>query len=117
MGIAVIYVSLRKSPYLAEVPLVPGWVGNYLDNHENSRHLIGYTALAGICGWTFCRGKGGRSWLVLWCLLGLLALLLETAQMALPDRHADWRDVAWSWAGSAVGAVLAWVIGDRYTKA
>lgn len=99
-----IYAGLRSSPYLQELPFVPEWAGRWLDAHGNTRHFLGWAFVTFLVGWAFLRRKAPKLWPTLLFAVGGLATLLEVAQAFLPQRHADWQDVVWSWAGVAFGA-------------
>lgn len=101
------YCSLRGSPYLAELPFMPAWLGDWLDSHQDVRHLAGYAGLTFVTMLMFRLGRPARHRAVVLVGVAMVAAVLEAAQLFLPNRHADWLDAAWSWVGVVVGGGFA----------
>lgn len=94
----VAYLQFRSDPSLPPVPKPLGGVRDYLDIHDFSKNAFGFAVLALTMHLAFDRGgadRPGRRTAV----LAAVIVLLELAQLALPTRTCDWRDVAAGWMG------------------
>lgn len=105
-SLLVAYLQFRPDPSLPRVPAPLGGVRDYLDIHDFSKNLVGFAVLAFTVHLAFERGGPGRSARRSVVLAGVI-VLLELAQLALPTRTCDWRDVAAGWLGIAL-VDLAW---------
>lgn len=111
---AVVYLATRGSPYLAEVPWLPDWLGAWADRHGNLRNLPAFFALGvvlvGLCGRRRAMGLG--------CGLGIG---LELAQLFIAGRQFSWADIFWSCTGVFLAAALAgasaWLVRRRKKSA
>lgn len=100
---AVMYLATRGSPYLAEVPWLPGWLGAWADRHGNLRNLPAFFAV----GCVLSGLLGGRRAVWIGCVLGVG---LEVAQLFIGGRYFSWADIFWSCAGVVAGSGLVeWV--------
>ena len=81
--IAILYLSLRSSPSLQELPWLPDWLGAWADRHGELRTAVAYFACGLLCPWVGCR-RGEADGFVRWLLskgvlgCGLLIVLLLT---------------------------------------
>ncbi|HEX2099121.1 MAG TPA: VanZ family protein [Candidatus Synoicihabitans sp.] len=108
------FLALRASPRIAELPWIPAWAGSWIDHHYVLRNVPAFAALAFVV-----RGLLGPQ---RWVAPGLLALAtgLEVAQLWLPTRFFDWRDIIASYAGLLFGYAClhllrrgeAWLLGE-----
>jgi hypothetical protein len=117
--VAVFYFAWKPSPAIMQVPWMPAWLGNWFDQHDFAKNVIGFgiLALAGFTAWDRGPVKTGTR---LWSWRGLrtsrdgkllaafcvLVVVLELGQLALPKRVCDWADVLAGWLGIA----LAWCL-------
>jgi hypothetical protein len=93
----VVYLATRGSPYLAEVPWLPKWLGAWADRHGNLRNLPAFFAVGGML-------EGLWGWrAAMWCGCGL-GVGMEVAQLFISGRFFSWADVCWSCAGVVLGA-------------
>jgi len=106
--LAVVYLSLRSSPAIVSVPLIPHGLSAWFDRHDVFKNLIGFTAV-GFAGFMAVgAGPSQTVWpgrdrsVVLLVALGGLIVLLELLQVALPRRTSSVRDVVVGWTGVAV---------------
>lgn len=107
----VAYLQFRADPSLPAVPTHLAGVRDYFDIHDFAKNAFGFGVLAVTAHFAFDGGgpyRVGRSTAV---LAGVI-VLLELAQLPLPSRTCDWRDVAAGWLG--IGLVdVAWRRGRR----
>jgi VanZ family protein len=109
------YAALRASPYLAELPFMPAPIGRWVDAHPDMRHMVGYLVMAVVGALAYCAGRPAERWLAFGLGMLFFATLLEAAQFFLPNRHADWRDLAWSCLGILAGLGGMWAV-DRSVR-
>jgi VanZ family protein len=98
--LAMAYLALRSSPFVAEVPWIPTALGEWADRHGIFRNTVAFFALG-----LFAFGLVGRRWPHA-LALALFATLIEVAQIWIPHRVFDLQDIAASLAGLA----LAWLL-------
>ena len=111
MVVGAVYLSWKPSPAIIEVRWIPVVVGQWFDEHDFTKNLIGYGTLAftGFMAWAQRRERSAIAkrprWpisltdtklLVSFCLL---VVALELGQLALPRRTCDWADVLAGWTG------------------
>jgi hypothetical protein len=104
VGIACgLYMTLRPSSVLSEIPWLPGGVASWADSYGRFRNFPAYAILA-IPFMIVCNGRRAR--FRAFRLLALFGASVEAAQYFIPTRWCEWEDVAWSWAG----LVATWLI-------
>lgn len=102
----VAYLQFRSDPSLPPVPKPLGGVRDYFDLHDFSKNAFGFAVLALTMHLAFDRPDVGRATLRT-ALLAVVIVLLELAQIPLPARTCDWRDIAAGWLGIVL-VDLAW---------
>lgn len=105
-SLLVAYLQFRSDPSLPRVPTPLGGVRDYFDIHDFSKNAFGFAVLALTMHLAFDRGGAERSGRRTVVLAGVI-VLLELAQLPLPSRTCDWRDVAAGWTGILI-VDLAW---------
>lgn len=97
VGIACgLYMTLRPSSILSEIPWLPRGVAHWADNYGRFRNFPAYATLA-LPFMIVCNGRRSRFNALRW--LALFGAAVEAAQYFIPSRWCEWEDVAWSWAG------------------
>ena len=96
------YLSLRSSSFMEQVPWMPHWLGVWADHHGVGRNTAAFFG-------------GG---LILFVVVGRrvrhlvaasgFATAIEVAQIWIPGRIFDWRDIAASLAGIGLAWVAVW---------
>ena len=101
-----IFCSLRESPHLSELQWMPTSLGQWIDSHGVGRNVVAF----GLVALALSAGRRSTRQIFAWCLgLAVLAATLEVAQLWLPRRVFDWKDIAAGWAGIAVaGSIVYW---------
>ena len=118
---AIGYFALRSSPHLKEISWLPTWLSSWADDYGVFRNAVAFGGLAlaayaarlrsAARRWEMADGRWGgppstvhrlRTQLAPFVAVGVLATGLEVAQIWIPGRFFDWRDIAASWAGIAV---------------
>lgn len=94
------YLALRPSPFVAEVSWIPPSIGEWADRNGIFRNTVAFFALG-----LFYFALIGRRWPHA-LALALFATLIEVAQIWIPHRVFDLKDIAASLAGLA----LAWLL-------
>ncbi len=110
---AVLYLALRPQAPTHTASLLPAWLADWFDAHDNIKNLVGFCVLS----WVTLRAfRPHRTWLPEgWTdrllLGGLLVLIagLEVAQIRLPGRIPDPADVVMG----LLGLVAAWCLQPR----
>lgn len=92
------FLGLRQSPQLREVAWMPEWIGQWVDSHGVMRNAVGFFGLGLAVFFLF--GPSGRIAAAL-CVFGTV---LEVAQIWIPSREFDWRDIV----TSVAGVLVAW---------
>jgi hypothetical protein len=115
--LAILYLSLRGSPSMRELPWLPGWLSVWADRHGELRTAVPYGAAALMCPWLLQvdphRLAAARRWLYGQALGLFSALLLtEGAQCFLVHRTASLADIAWGTLGIVLGGALR-LLGTR----
>ncbi len=104
--ILVCYYSWLTSPNLRDTGLFPGRLGEWVDNHYNSRTAIPFVLLGFGLRVFFKDKRFLNSLIVISSFSLLLVIVVETGQLWLPDRHLDFADIAWGLLGSVLGVLL-----------
>lgn len=115
--LATIYLSLRTSPAMVEVPLMPEWLGVWADANPDRRTAVPFSAgaflwvmLCALGRWLAVERDGNVRirYRVADGLITLAALLgtLEGLQLMMPERHGTLADVGWGTAGIVAGGML-----------
>jgi hypothetical protein len=98
--LALAYLALRPSPFVAEVSWIPPSLGEWADRHGIFRNTVAFFALG-----LFYVSLIGRRWPHA-LALATFATAIEVAQIWIPHRVFDLHDIAASLAGLA----LAWLL-------
>ena len=109
---AVLYLTLKPNPQIAEVALMPRPMSQLFDLHDDWKNIVGFgtLALAGFLGWPL--GWGPYSWSsrsrrrLLGIALFSVVWWMEFCQLFIPTRFTDIKDI---FAGS-LGVMLAWAL-------
>jgi hypothetical protein len=113
---AVVYLSWKPSPGIAEVRWLPSVLGTWFDENDGWKNFIGFglLAMALLMAWrrpktslrpdTFLARDPRERELKLFLGFCCFVELMELGQLALPMRTCDWKDVLAGWAGG----LLAW---------
>jgi glycosyltransferase involved in cell wall biosynthesis len=113
MAGGVLFASWLPESKLSELDWLPDWAGRIADFHPNLRTAIPFVPLAMVLGGVFARAGMRRPEGM--ALLACLACvgLAEAGQFFLPNRTADWRDVACGALGALVGIAVRQIPGFR----
>jgi hypothetical protein len=108
--LASLYCSLVPDPHMTRI--VPGWIGRWADKHTILRTALPFFGMAALLGlMKFRQAVSVEEQLQAWkSSIGwpsLAVTVCELAQIPLPKRVADIRDVAAGVAGAVAGAALA----------
>lgn len=98
------FFALRASPYLQFIPWMPRRIGVWADAHGISRNAVAFFAL-GFATFVFI-GRG----LPLVLLVCAFGTAVEVAQIWIPSRAFDIRDIVASVAGVLVAWPVAWLV-------
>lgn len=104
---ALAYFALRTSPYLQYIPWMPRPVGVWADSNGILRNAVAFFIFAGLVFLLVGRG--------LWHVLAACAFGagIEVAQLWIPGRVFDWRDIVASIAGVLCAWPLVWLLRPR----
>jgi glycopeptide antibiotics resistance protein len=94
------FLALRSSPYLQYIPWMPRRLGVWADHHGVLRNTVGFFVFA----FAIYLLVGRRPWQV--AVLCIFATAIEVAQIWIPGRTFDWRDIV----ASIIGVLLAWPV-------
>ena len=95
---ALAFFALRSSSYLQTVPWLPRFIGRWADAYGVGRNVVAFFAL-GLAYFPLISHRIGH--VVALCAF---ATLLEVAQLWIPTRQFDWRDIV----ASVAGILAAW---------
>ena len=98
MTITMAFFSLRHSPDLTTVNWMPAWLGHWADHHGVLRNTLGFFVYSLVAFLLV-----GARWQYP-AAIGAFSIAIELAQIWIPGRFFDWRDIV----ASLVGVALAW---------
>ena len=98
----VAFLALRHSPFVDTLPWMPHWLGGWADQHGVSRNIVAFFALGLGCA-TLLGARTG-----LFVFLAAFGTAIEVAQIWIPGRTFDLRDIAATLAGLALAWIAAW---------
>ena len=107
LGGALAFLALRPSPYLQYVPWMPRAVGVWADSHGIARSFVAFFLLGGFTFWLVGRRFAHVA------AVALFATLVEVAQIWIPSRAFDLKDIAASVAGVIAAWPLVWLACRR----
>jgi hypothetical protein len=123
----VLFFALRPSPQGQRSWGLPKSFARWVRQNDEWSNLIAFTTLAVLMFWPdvkpapgdrsiFARlaEVGSNRWVRL-ALFFLLVLTLETAQLWIPGRVFDWKDIAMGWVAGVVG-MLGWKLTRRQQR-
>ncbi|SFZ94040.1 VanZ like family protein [Flaviramulus basaltis] len=107
------YFSWISSPRLSLNVLVPNWIANWADKHENDNlrtaiPMIFTGVFTGIG--VLSKNASKKWWFLSWFLLALFVFIAEIGQLLLPLRSFDWKDVYWGGIGSGGGLLFVYFV-------
>lgn len=94
------FCALRASPNMTEIVWLPRWLSVWADNYGVLRNVVAF-AVVGVAVMAVA-GTGHR----ITVTLAVFATGLEVAQLWIPERWFDWKDIVASLAGLAI----AWAV-------
>ena len=98
------FLALRQSPYLQYVPWMPRRLGTWADNNGIVRNTVAFFGLGTV---VFALLGPRLVWLVALCLFGTA---IEVAQIWIPSRSFDWKDIVATIAGILPAWAIVWSI-------
>lgn len=102
------FFALRSSAFFQPIEWLPRPIGRWADRHGIVRNVVAFFAF----GFSTFLVLGTRwRWVLRLCLFGTV---LEVAQLWIPTRVFDWRDIIASIAGVLLAWPLAWLL-RRFT--
>jgi hypothetical protein len=114
---AVAYCSLTGSPEMVRISWIPKGVGDWADAHTTFRNFPSFGLLAAVLYLAILLHRkpeqlGRRQRLLLGVgvavFVTLLGIALEVAQLWIPTRTCDVRDMFWSGLGAIVGVAVVY---------
>lgn len=107
------YLALKPSPSIEEVPAMPSRFGRWLDHQDFLCNVAGFLVLtlvmhATFAGWPWRPGARSAVWWRAALLTGLV-VGLECAQLLLPRRVFDPRDIVAGCVG-VLAASVPWLV-------
>ena len=96
----VAFIALRSSSFVQSVPWIPRAIGVWADSHGVVRNTVAFFAL-GLAAFLLLRPQ---MWVL--SLLCVFSAAIEVAQMWIPGRRFDGKDIL----ASVVGIFLAWPV-------
>ncbi len=109
-GAVLAFLALRPSPYLQYVPWMPRRIGVWADHNGIVRNTVAFAGFA--LAVYVLLGVRLRSVVAL-CVFGTV---IEVAQLWIPGRKFDWRDIVASIAGVLIAWPFAWLLRRRFVK-
>lgn len=106
----VLYLSWRSQPTLSSTWLVPAWLAKWADTQENENLRTGvpFVFLGLLIGTRLsASGQKWYRWFFWWLCLVFLVTIAEVAQLVMPFRVFDWRDIFCGGIGAIIGLLLA----------
>lgn len=115
---AVLYLTLKPNPQIAEVAVMPRTVAEFFDLHDDWKNVAGFAALAlaGFLGWP--EGWGPTTWSrrprrrLLFVALFSAVWWMEFFQLFIPTRFADPKDLV----AGGLGTLLAWIASEAVRR-
>lgn len=107
LGGVVAFLALRPSPYLQYVPWMPRAVGVWADSHGIARSFVAFFLLATLTFFFVGRRLAHVA------AVAVFATLVEVAQLWIPSRAFDLKDIAASLAGVVAAWPLVWLARRR----
>lgn len=104
---AIAFFALRPSPYLQYIPWMPRHLGVWADSHGVGRNVVAFFVL-GLAAFAVVGRSLGHVLAV--CAF---ATAVEVAQIWIPSRAFDWKDIGASLLGIALAWPLAWLLTRR----
>ncbi|MGB0744363.1 MAG: hypothetical protein ACPGSB_07535, partial [Opitutales bacterium] len=95
----IFWLSLRSSPVLSEIAWFPDWLTLWADRNGNLRTALPFFILSFYIGLESCisfslsRSLPALMWLLGFYGLFALLLLVEFAQLTMPNRYFSWSDI------------------------
>lgn len=102
LGALMAFLALRSSPYLQYIPWMPRRLGVWADHNGVLRNTVAFAGFALVVHLLL----GCRAWLV--AALCAFGALIEVAQIWIPSRTFDWKDIVASVAGVLIAWPFAW---------
>jgi VanZ family protein len=104
---AVGYLALKPSPDARSIPFLPLNWAQWLDRHDTFNNVAAFAVLAALVHWTLSgrRREPVRTLLQRMLWLEAIVVGLELAQLWLPARSCDWRDMLAGLGGIVLGSV------------
>lgn len=109
VGAALLFMFLawRSSPRLGQLPWLPRTLTRWADRHGVARNVVGFFFLGALAF-----SLMGRRWPQV-LLVACFATALEVAQIWIPHRFFDRRDIY----ASLLGVALAWIVVSGIARA
>lgn len=102
------FFALRSSAFFQPIEWLPRPIGRWADRHGVARNIVAFFAF----GLAALAILGTRwTWVLALCAFGTA---LEVAQLWIPTRVFDWRDIAATVAGVLAAWPFAWLV-RRFT--
>ena len=105
ISVAVMYLTLRPSPDLAEIFWIPDWLGNWADKNGNVRTAVPFFIPSMLWG-LISRRKKLPVHLSGYAAIWLFLIITESLQIFLPQRNMDIGDIGWGSFGMALGGLV-----------
>jgi len=97
------FLCLRRSSRLEDLWWIPSWLARWADRHGCLDNIPAFALLAFILSVVFGRRTGS-------VIAVALALGLEYAQLFIPTRCFDWRDILSSELGVILSLGICWLL-------
>lgn len=94
------FFALRTSPFMQELPWLPGWLSAWADRHWVLRSFVGFFAF-GLLWFVIVSVRPAHA-----AALALFGTAVEVAQIWIPRRVFDWKDIG----ASILGVLAAWLV-------
>jgi VanZ family protein len=101
------FFAWRSSPRLGQLSWLPRDLTRWADRHGIARNVVGFFGLGVVCFALI-----GRRWPQV-LLAAFFATALEVAQIWIPHRHFDRKDIY----ASLLGLALAWIVVTGIARA
>jgi VanZ family protein len=104
------FLAWRESSWLGDIEWMPRWISRWADVHGVTRNFAAFLVF-GIVGFALL----GRGWRQM-ALFAFFAIGIEVAQLWIPNRYFDWRDIAASLAGLLLGWTVVFTVAMARPK-